>query len=289
MTRAILLSLLTFCLWTSTAVQGGTFVRFRTVFGDTEVELLDQERPITVKNFLQYVRDGAYAGMFFHRMVPNFVIQGGGFVNTAPGTTNSRVGDVPVRASITNEFGIGPLISNVAGTIAMAKTSDPNSATSQFFFNLADNSSSLDSTNNSGGFTVFGRVVGGTNTLALFNSFIANRTPATNVIVNANSPTGGPFGELPVLRFPGAADDIFTLLVYVDVSLMNVQVARQADGARKITWDSALNATNVVEFTSVFPPVWTTLTNVVRPTATNSVVVDSSGDLRRFYRVRTAY
>ncbi len=288
MTRALLLSLLTVSLWTSTTVQGGTFVRFRTVFGDTEVELLDQERPITVANFLQYVRDGSYAGMFFHRMVPNFVIQGGGFVNTAPGTTNAHVGAVTTRASITNEFGIGALISNVAGTVSMAKTSDPNSATSQFFFNLADNSAALDSTNNSGGFTVFGRVVGGTNTLTLFNSFVGNRTPQTNIIVNANSPSGGPFGELPVVRFPGPTDDLFTLLIYVDISLMNVQVTHQTDGAQ-ITWDSALNATNVVEFTTVFPPVWTTLTNVVHPTATNSVVLDPSGDPRRFYRVRTAY
>lgn len=283
--RALFALSLTLAVLISGTAQAGTFVRFRTILGDVEVELLDKERPITVQNFLQYVRDGAYNGMFFHRMVPDFVMQGGGFVNTGLGTTNEHLGQVPARAPITNEFGIGPLISNAAGTIAMAKTSDPNSATSQFFFNLVNNASSLDLTNNSGGFTVFGRVVGGTNALALFNSFVGQRTPSTNVLVNA----GSPFNELPVTHFPAANENIFSILIYCDITLMNVSVDKQTDGARKISWSSALNATNVVEYTTNFPPVWTTLTNLVRPTSPNSVAIDPSGDPNRFYRVRTAY
>ena len=287
--RALFLLLGILSLIPAGSLQAGTFVRFRTLFGDVEVELLDKERPITVQNFLQYVRDGAYSGMFFHRVVPNFIIQGGGFVNTGLGTTNEHLGQVVTRAPITNEFGIGPLISNAAGTIAMAKTSDPNSATSQFFFNLVDNASSLDATNNSGGFTVFGRVVGGTNALALFNSFDGSRTPRTNYIVNANPAQGGPFGELPVIHYPGDTENIFSILIYCDVTLLDVVVSRQADNSRKITWSSAVNATNVVEYTTNFPPVWTTLTNLVQPAAGVSQAVDPSGDPNRFYRVRTSY
>ena len=271
------------------SLQAGTFVRFRTIFGDVEVELLDKERPITVQNFLQYVRDGSYSGMFFHRVVPDFIIQGGGFVNTGLGTTNEHLGQITTRPPITNEFGIGPLISNAAGTIAMAKTSDPNSATSQFFFNLANNAAALDATNNSGGFTVFGRVVGGTNALALFNSFDGSRVPRTNYIVNANPPTGGAFGELPVIHYPGDTEDIFSILIYCDVTLLDVVVSNQADNSRKITWSSAVNATNVVEYTTSFPPVWTTLTNLVRPAAGVSQAVDPAADPNRFYRVRTTY
>ena len=284
--RALILVLGILTLIPLRSLQAGTFVRFRTVFGDVEVELLDKERPITVQNFLQYVRDGAYSGMFFHRVVPNFIIQGGGFVNTAPGTTNEHVGQIATRPPITNEFGIGPLISNATGTIAMAKTADPNSATSQFFFNLANNATSLDSTNNSGGFTVFGRVVGGTNTLALLNTFDGARVPQTNYIVNA----GGALSELPVVHFPPTgAETYFSILVYCDITLLDVQVAKQADSSRKITWSSAVNATNVVEYTTNFPPVWTTLTNLVRPAAGVSQAVDPAGDPNRFYRVRTAY
>ena len=136
---------------------------------------------------------------------------------------------------------------------------------------------------------MFGRVVSGTNTLTLLNTFDGSRTPRTNYIVNANGAAGGPFGELPVLHFPTDTEDIFTLLIYCDVTLLNVKVARQTDGSRQITWNSVSTATNVVEYTTRFPPVWTPLTNIVRPTATNSVALDPSGEPNRFYRVRATY
>jgi cyclophilin family peptidyl-prolyl cis-trans isomerase len=133
-------------------------VRLSTTMGDIEIEMYEQGAPITVTNFLQYVHDGFYNGTIFHRVMPDFVIQGGGFL---PDLVAQKV----VRDPITNEF--SSTRSNVRGSLAMAKRgSDPNSATSQFFFNLVDNNdpanpNNLDSQN--GGFTVFAHVVKGMN------------------------------------------------------------------------------------------------------------------------------
>ena len=160
--------------------RAGTLAQFRTVFGDLEVELYDQQKPVTVQNFRRLVQSGAYQNTFFHRAVPGFVVQGGGYFTTRRFSTNdfappwSHLGRVPNFGSISNEFNVGPQFSNTNGTIAMAKLGgDPNSATCEWFFNLANNSANLD--NQNGGFTVFGRVVrdtGSTNyggVLGLFN------------------------------------------------------------------------------------------------------------------------
>ena len=141
-------------------------VRMTTTQGIMEVALFDRQRPITAGNFLKYVNTGRYfvtdpvtkspAPSFIHRSVPGFVIQGGGFLATVDSTnTNIHPTAVATYPPIQNE----PGFSNKRGTIAMAKTSDPNSATSQWFINMADNSASLDNPANSGGFAVFGRVL----------------------------------------------------------------------------------------------------------------------------------
>lgn len=130
-----------------------TRVQFQTVMGDFEVNLYDKGTPKTVENFLKYVNAEAYTNTVIHRTLPGFVVQGGGFKYDG---TKLPVVAIPQNPPITNE----PVYSNVRGTIAMAKTSDPNSATNQWFFNLADNSKSLDIKSNSGGFTVFGEVTG---------------------------------------------------------------------------------------------------------------------------------
>lgn len=291
--------------------QGGTPVQFRTVFGDIRVELYDRERPITVSNFLAYVNSGRFQNTFFHRLVPGFVAQGGGYTVSAAGTPQAVIYDVVTGPSITNEFRVGPILSNLAGTIAMAKTSDPNSANSQFFFNLANNSSSLDNTNNSGGFTVFGHTVGGTNVLNAINSFVTDFSKWTNLVVDLNPALvgvdSGPFGEVPLLRlntnytvintnFPpvgtNLAPSIFfdpTNLLFVDITALNVTVKRLSSGNSQISWLSATDATNYVEFTTKLPPVWQALTNLVRPPAGTNTVVDKSADVRRFYRVRASY
>jgi cyclophilin family peptidyl-prolyl cis-trans isomerase len=129
-----------------------TVVRFNTVSGTIDVRMYDSATPLSVANFLNYLNSGRYNGTFIHRSIPGFVIQGGGYTYDA-GTMSAP--HIATFAPVQNEFGI----SNVRGTIAMAKLGgDPNSATSEWFFNLADNSSNLD--NQNGGFTVFGRVVG---------------------------------------------------------------------------------------------------------------------------------
>jgi cyclophilin family peptidyl-prolyl cis-trans isomerase len=136
--------------------------------GNVDIELFDTQAPITTANFLGYVRRGDYDKTFFHRLVNGFVIQGGlARLNqpTNTGTFSSALDEIPTKAPILNEFSSSR--SNVARTLSMAKIGPPqgqqptpetiNSATSQFFFNLANNSGNLD--NQNGGFTVFARVV----------------------------------------------------------------------------------------------------------------------------------
>jgi cyclophilin family peptidyl-prolyl cis-trans isomerase/chitodextrinase len=125
-------------------------VRLTTSMGDILLELVD-DAPITTENFLQYVEDGFYDGTIFHRVAPDFAIQGGGFL---PGLEKLE----GLRDPIVNEFSADR--SNVRGTVAMAKIGgDPDSATSQFFVNLEDNSENLD--NQNGGSTVFATVIEG--------------------------------------------------------------------------------------------------------------------------------
>src|SRR5205814_9757312 len=129
-----------------------TVVQFNTVSGSLAVRLYDTATPLNVANFLHYVNNSLYNGTFIHRDIPGFVLQGGGYTYNA---SNNTAPHIATFSPVQNEFGI----SNLRSTIAMAKLGgDPNSATSEWFFNLADNSSNLDSQN--GGFTVFGRVVG---------------------------------------------------------------------------------------------------------------------------------
>ena len=132
-------------------IADATIVEFQTVMGDFEVNLFDSDTPETVTNFLEYVNNGAYTNSVYHRSVPGFIVQGGGFFYDMALPLET----IPSNPPVINE----PVFSNVRGTIAMAKLSgDPDSATSQWFFNLADNSANLDSQNE--GFSVFGQVVG---------------------------------------------------------------------------------------------------------------------------------
>lgn len=261
----------------------GTLVRFRTSVGDWDVELFDAEKPATVQNFIRYIQAGLYQDSIMHRAVTNFVIQGGGAFIANRGTTNAGLFSIPTFPPITNEFKVGPFRSNVYGTIAMAKLADPNSATSQFFFNLANNSAALDNTNNSGGFTVFGRVLAGTNALNRLNP-----GPANTTINVAN--LGGVLAELPVLKpAPIGGFVYFTNLIYVDITLLNVQVKPRADGAREISWNSVSNRLNYVEYTTDFPPAWQLLVATNADGGNLTVLDASAANPSRFYRVRVAY
>jgi cyclophilin family peptidyl-prolyl cis-trans isomerase len=264
-------------------LHAGTLVQFRTTFGDIEVELYDQDKPATVQNFVRYIQSGRYANGICHRLALGFVLQGGGFT-----LTNNTINAIPTYSPITNEFAVGPRLSNVYGTIAMAKTSDPNSATSQFFFNLANNSGSLDNTNNSGGFTVFGRVIKGTNVLNVFNSFQNySGTQQSNIVANIDGNLGYAyypnFASCPLL-YPSL---YATNFVFMDITLLQVAI-QPVSGGREISWSSAGGMTNIVEFTTNLPPVWNTLIST-NGNGARMTVQDSANDPRRFYRVRVAY
>ncbi len=125
-------------------------VRFETTAGDFVVEVDTVRAPLTAENFLRYVRDGAYDGTVFHRVIPNFVVQGGGY--------DERLAARPARATIPNESGNG--LSNRRGTLGLAREESPHSGSSQFYINLIDNPG-LDPLPSRWGYAVFGRVVEG--------------------------------------------------------------------------------------------------------------------------------
>jgi peptidyl-prolyl cis-trans isomerase B (cyclophilin B) len=134
-----------------------THVEMTTTFGSITLELDSEKAPKTVENFLSYVNDGFYNGTIFHRVIDNFMIQGGGF--------DANMQQKPTADPIENEADNG--LTNDRGTIAMARTMDPHSATAQFFINVKNN----DFLNHSGknmqgwGYTVFGRVISGDDVL----------------------------------------------------------------------------------------------------------------------------
>lgn len=135
------------------ATVNNPFVKVNTNLGSFVIELDEQKAPITVKNFLNYVNEGYYSETLFHRVIPGFMVQGGGFTTDFVQKTT--------QAPIQNEANNG--LRNSRGTVAMARTSDPNSASAQFFINVADNTF-LDYTSptpQGWGYAVFGRVVEG--------------------------------------------------------------------------------------------------------------------------------
>jgi cyclophilin family peptidyl-prolyl cis-trans isomerase len=161
-----------------------SLVRFDTVRGPINVELFDRQTPRTVANFFNYITDNDFRDSIFHRRPdPLFVLQGGGFTFQP---NPSRLVNVPTDPPVANE----PGISNTRGTIAMAKLgNDPNSATSQFFFNLVNNAQNLD--NQNGGFTVFGQVIGD------------GMTVVDNLATIPIQNQGGAFTDIPLIDYNG--------------------------------------------------------------------------------------
>lgn len=135
------------------AAEAKPYVKLTTGMGEIILELEPAEAPKTVANFIQYVEDGHYNGTIFHRVIPNFMIQGGGM--------DKDMKEKKARAPIANEAKNG--LKNDRYTVAMARTSDPHSATAQFFINTNDNSAlNFTAENNQGwGYAVFGKVVKG--------------------------------------------------------------------------------------------------------------------------------
>jgi len=127
-----------------------TLATISTSVGNIKLELFTNKAPTTVANFIEYAESGFYEGVIFHRVIPSFMIQTGGF--------DSSLAKKSTKAPIKNEA--NPFVPNRRGTIAMARTSAPNSATSQFFINLIDNSN-LNKSSSSAGYAVFGKVLEG--------------------------------------------------------------------------------------------------------------------------------
>jgi cyclophilin family peptidyl-prolyl cis-trans isomerase len=204
------------------------------------LQLFDHDKPATVQNFLHYIVSGAFTNLFWTRCVPGFVLQGGDYAtrnrtNGPPpslysiySTFTADTGYAPpFPFQIDNEYGVGPLIPNTFGTIAMAKSpGNPDSAVNVFFFNLADNSTNLD--NQNGGFTVFGRILSGANVLDYFNTFSV--ATIFDHVDTSGAPTNGifdngvaPFTALPVnyhgLTTPGDSN-----FFYVDFTFLTSPV-----------------------------------------------------------------
>ncbi|GAA5158845.1 peptidylprolyl isomerase [Viridibacterium curvum] len=148
--RSLMLGALAIHLATASAADAPR-VKFETTLGNFVVELDPVKAPKSVANFLKYVEDKHYDGTIFHRVIPGFMAQGGGF--------NKDMQQKSTRAPIENEARNG--LKNTPGTIAMARTSDPHSATSQFFINFADNGFLNAPGQDGWGYAVFGKVVEG--------------------------------------------------------------------------------------------------------------------------------
>lgn len=171
----IMKKLLSALLFTySSFVWAGPMVEFKTTAGDFTVELNPEKSPKTVENFLGYVKSGFYNNTIFHRVINNFMVQGGGFTKDMDQKSTSA----PIPLESNNG------LSNVNYSIAMARTNDPNSATAQFFVNVTNNKN-LDYPRPDGhGYAVFGMVVKGTETIDKIKKTVTTRK--------------GPFSDVPV-------------------------------------------------------------------------------------------
>ena len=183
-----------------------TTVRVNTSLGDFSIELFDDVTPVTVANFLNYVNSGRFNGTLIHRSKPGFIIQGG--ILTCDSKA-SCLKPITTDATIQNEFNV----SNTRGTVSMAKVGgDPNSASSQWFVNLADNSKNLDDQN--GGFTAFGRVVG--DGMAIVDTIAAQAT--YNLNDNASVPPIL-YNDFPVINYSGGeleVNNFIKVAMFVD-------------------------------------------------------------------------
>ena len=171
-----------YSLATSALAQEAPRVKFATSAGDFVVEVYPDKAPKTVENFLQYVKDKHYDGTIFHRVIDNFMVQGGGF--------DAKYKQKSTRAPIPLEASNG--LKNNVGMIAMARTSDPNSATSQFFINVKDNAMLNAPSPDGHGYAVFGKVVSGAEVIQKIKSSatgaagpFASDVPKTTILINS--------------------------------------------------------------------------------------------------------
>ncbi len=220
---------------TEAADSSNSVVRFRlsygaTRFGDIDVELFDHDKPITVSNFLYQVQNGSFDRTFLHRAVTNYIVQGGLYSvdNPYPQELFTAMTRIPEGPAITNEFFVGPRVENTFGTLAMALSSDtngltlPDSATTSWFFNLADNTSGHNTN-----YTVFGRMKAGAKYLNFFNTLgedegIINMFGFSYLFSACDYPNLAGEGEVALESLP-VAYFFFDCPYYSD--LFNVQIS----------------------------------------------------------------
>jgi peptidyl-prolyl cis-trans isomerase A (cyclophilin A) len=164
-------------------------VRFKTNKGDIVIELNAEKAPVTVENFKKYVGAGHYNGTVFHRVINHFMIQGGGFALEGEKLVERKTGE-----GILNESRNG--LNNEVGTIAMARTSDPNSATAQFFINVVDNEG-LNFPNH-GGYAVFGKVIEGMDVVNQIKTVATQRKELVSVDPRTGQSISSPSSDVPV-------------------------------------------------------------------------------------------
>ncbi len=257
-------ALAAFLLLSASTAQARTVVRFATNLGAIDIELFDETMPDTVANFLNYVRGGNYTSSIFHRSTTYNpagiqIVQGGGFL--LDGNTISAIPTAPPIA-------LEPSGPNLRGTIAMARTSDPNSATSQWYFNVTDNAA-LD-----GNYAVFGKILGPAGLATLDAIGAAD-------VYNLSRQLGPSFGELPLLN------EAYLILVQsaqiIPPALRITSFEKTASGFR-IDWTAEPpgRAVDIQRSTDLVSGPWTTLST----NNSNSTFTDPAppGD-KAFYRV----
>jgi cyclophilin family peptidyl-prolyl cis-trans isomerase len=267
-------------LTSANCVRAGVLVTIKTPVGNMAFELFDDDKPETVKNFIKYVDSGLYGGTFIERWASGFVIQAGGQYVTNRFTTPA-VMSVPSFGAIINEYSEGKTFSNTYGTLAMARRGgETNSASSSWFINLGDNSF-LDSVD--GGFTVFGMIVSGTNVL---DAFLSTQSMAA---AGMSWVEPNPFhaDRLPVNTTNTLAK--FNDLIYLDIRLLKAYIANMPDESRAITWESASNVVNAVEYNDDL--LGTNWVELVQTNGTGGMMqaTDPNAANCRFYRIRVDY
>lgn len=252
---ALSIFLLVVGLWSKTCLA--TIVRIQTVFGVIDISLYDEEAPLTVANFLNYIDSGDFNHSIVHRSLPGVIIQSGGYWVDIE--ANTLIPIVPGE-SIVNEF--SPERSNIRGTIAMAKRPDlPDSAVSQWFINVGDNSEDLDT--QTGGFTVFGRVIG--NGMQVIDTI--NELPVINV--------GGVFSNLPTINYIEGEQVGLENFVLLELFSNNIDKFNSSDSDRLFAYLEA------------FYPNYLSPANPLQPSDEGSILAE--GYYYRYYPDTDAY
>jgi peptidyl-prolyl cis-trans isomerase A (cyclophilin A) len=219
------------------APASATVIRFTSPVGTFNVRLYNTATPLTTANFLSYANEGDYTDTFIHRSVSNFIVQGGGFKFPSDAI---GVMDIAQKASVKNE----PGISNLRGTIAMAKLGgQPDSATNQWFISLADNSGNLDSQN--GGFTVFGRVVGTGMT-------VVDAIAAIPVFNASGGDPNSPFTDLPLRNYTSGNILKANLVTFSSIAALNIPTGDYnfngaVNAADLAVWKTGFGSNTVVD------------------------------------------